>query len=152
FKILNSEFGIQNSKLKGKVEVVAPLLEEKEEITGLAYEHSPLSFTRVPAFDLLSPKGIIAALFKIPVMCFRMLKVMNRADHLHLRCPGNIGLLACILQVFFPGKRKTAKYAGNWDPEAKQPWTYKLQRWILSNTFLTRNMTVLVYGGWPGQT
>src|SRR5690606_28897798 len=56
------------------------------------------------------------------------------------------------VQMFFPGKSKTAKYAGNWDPKAKQPWSYKLQQWILSNTFLTRNMNVLVYGQWPNQT
>ena len=54
-----------------------------------------------------------------------------------------------MVQIFFPKKNKTAKYAGNWDPHSKQPWSYKLQRWILQNTFLTRNMTVLVYGEWP---
>ena len=51
-----------------------------------------------------------------------------------------------------PNKPKTAKYAGNWDPKAKQPWSYRLQRWIKSNTFLTRNMQVLVYGEWEGSS
>jgi glycosyltransferase involved in cell wall biosynthesis len=60
--------------------------------------------------------------------------------------------LALIVQILFPKKIKTAKYAGNWDPKAKQPLTYKLQRWILSNTFLTKNMQVLVYGDWENQT
>jgi glycosyltransferase involved in cell wall biosynthesis len=55
-----------------------------------------------------------------------------------------------MVQILFPNKPKTAKYAGNWDPKSKQPWTYKLQRWILSNTFLTRKMQVLVYGEWEG--
>jgi len=73
---------------------------------------------------------------------------MKRADHIHLRCPGNIGLLGCFVQIFFPSKPKTAKYAGNWDPKASQPFTYKLQKWILENTLLTRNMQVLVYGEW----
>ena len=77
---------------------------------------------------------------------------MQSTDHIHIRCPGNIGLLACLVQIFFPKKNKTAKYAGNWYPQAKQPWTYKLQKWILSNTFLTRNMHVLVYGGWEGMS
>ena len=74
------------------------------------------------------------------------------ADHIHLRCPGNIGLLGCLVQIFFPKKPKTAKYAGNWDPKSKQPLSYKLQKWILSNTFLTRNCKVLVYGKWQNQT
>ncbi|WP_457910689.1 glycosyltransferase family 4 protein [Salegentibacter sp. HM20] len=71
---------------------------------------------------------------------------------MHLRCPGNVGLLAVIAQVFFPKKKKTVKYAGNWDPKASQPWSYRLQKWILSNTFLSRNIKVLVYGEWPGQS
>jgi glycosyltransferase involved in cell wall biosynthesis len=74
------------------------------------------------------------------------------ADHIHFRCPGNIGLLGCVVQIFFPSKIKTAKYAGNWDPKASQPLSYRLQKWILSHTFLTRNMQVLVYGEWEGST
>lgn len=119
---------------------------------GIAYEHSHLSFTEVPSFDLLSLSSSIKSTVKIPFIFFKIMGAMKRADHLHLRCPGNVGLLACICQIFFPKKTKTAKYAGNWDPQAKQPWTYKLQKWILSNSFLTRNMKVLVYGEWAGQT
>lgn len=79
-------------------------------------------------------------------------KAMQQADHIHLRCPGNMGLLGALVQILFPNKQKTAKYAGNWDPKAKQPLSYKLQKWILSNTFLTKNMQVLVYGTWKNQT
>lgn len=81
-----------------------------------------------------------------------LFKAMKTASHIHLRCPGNVGLLGCFIQVLFPNKTKTAKYAGNWDPKAKQPWTYKLQKYILNNTFLTRNMQVLVYGEWDNQS
>jgi glycosyltransferase involved in cell wall biosynthesis len=77
---------------------------------------------------------------------------MYRADHIHLRCPGNISLIACIAQIFFPFKKKSTKYAGNWDPNSCQPWSYRLQQAILRNTFLTRNMQVLVYGEWPNET
>ncbi len=57
-----------------------------------------------------------------------------------------------MVQILFPNKSKTAKYAGNWDPKSKQPFTYRLQKWILSSTFLTRNMQVLVYGEWEGSS
>ena len=63
-----------------------------------------------------------------------------------------MGLLASIIQILFPKKIKTAKYAGNWDSESKQPLSYKLQKWILSNTFLTRNMQVFIYGQWEGSS
>jgi glycosyltransferase involved in cell wall biosynthesis len=52
------------------------------------------------------------------------------------------------VQIIFPKKIKTAKYAGNWDPRSKQPLSYNLQKYILNNTFLTKNMQTLVYGKW----
>lgn len=119
---------------------------------GIGYNHSKLTFTEVPAFHFLNFSSAIKAIIKFPYIFFRMMGAMRRADHLHLRCPGNVGLLACIAQLFFPSKSKTAKYAGNWDPQAKQPLSYKFQKWLLSNTFLTRNMRVLVYGEWSGQS
>ena len=100
-------------------------------------------------------KGLKNALLAIPIILnstriiYNSIKVSN---HIHIRCPGNVGLLACIVQIFFPKKIKTAKYAGNWDPKAKNPLSYKLQKWILSNTFLTKNMQVLIYGEWENQT
>lgn len=116
------------------------------------YTTASPDFKRIPSFDLLFLKNSLKAIFSIPIIALKIFQEMSRADHLHLRCPGNVGLIACCCQVFFPKKPKTSKYAGNWDPEADQPWTYKLQKWILKNPFLTRNMTVLVYGDWPGQT
>jgi glycosyltransferase involved in cell wall biosynthesis len=84
--------------------------------------------------------------------CILLYKSIKKADTIHLRCPGNIGLLACFIQMLFPKKIKSAKYAGNWDSKAKQPLSYKLQKWILSSTFLTKNMNVLVYGEWKNQS
>jgi hypothetical protein len=36
---------------------------------------------------------------------------MLHADHIHLRCPGNVGLLGCFIQISFPLKPKRPKYA-----------------------------------------
>jgi glycosyltransferase involved in cell wall biosynthesis len=116
------------------------------------YQHQNIKLIPIEGFDVLSFKGIFSAVLKMPKISWRIFKAMQNADHIHLRCPGNIGLLGCILQVFFLNTPKTAKYAGNWDPKSKQPWTYQLQQWILSNTFLTRNMQVLVYGDWEGSS
>ena len=135
-----------------EVEVIAPKKRRKQISTEESYQHENLSFIEIPAFNLLTLKGAFLALLKIPLISFRIFRAMKRAEHIHLRCPGNIGLIGCVLQIFFPRKYKTAKYAGNWDPTAEQPWSYRLQKWILRNTFLTRNMQVLVYGEWPNQT
>lgn len=103
-------------------------------------------------FDVQSTSKVFKSIFAVIFNLLRIARAMKTADHIHLRCPGNIGLLGCIAQIFFPSIPKTAKYAGNWDPKAQQPLSYRLQKWILSNTFLTRNMQVLVYGEWEGST
>lgn len=94
----------------------------------------------------------VLSIIRIPINIYKVFIEMYLADHIHLRCPGTIGLLGCFTQVFFPNKIKTTKYAGNWNPKAKQPLSYRIQKWVLSNTFLTKNMTVLVYGQWKNQS
>ncbi len=103
-------------------------------------------------FNLNNLVSIIKTFFYAFFNVLIIFRAMHQADHIHLRCPGNIGLLGCVVQILFPNKPKTAKYAGNWNPKAKQPWSYRLQKWLLSNTFLTRNMQVLVYGEWENQS
>lgn len=139
-------------KYVDEVIIVAPL--RKREITpiDISYQHHRINFKTVPDFSLISLRNIIKSIFKLPVIFYKIFWVMKAADHIHLRCPGNMGLIGCFVQILFPNIIKTAKYAGNWDPKSKQPWSYRLQKWILSNTFLTRNMQVLVYGDWENQT
>lgn len=139
-------------KYADEVTVVAPLENVAEDAIHLSYNHDNLHLNPIEAFSFTSLKNALASLVKLPGIVWVIYKAMKKADHIHLRCPGNMGLLGAIIQVFFPNKIKTAKYAGNWDPSSKQPLTYKLQRWILSNTFLTKNMQVLVYGDWKGST
>lgn len=105
---------------------------------------------RAREFNIKSVKNLIFAVRYSFLNFYNIYRAMRWAEHIHLRCPGNVGLMGCLVQILFPGKPKTAKYAGNWDPKSKQPWSYNLQKWILNNTFLTHNMTVLVYGSWSG--
>lgn len=116
------------------------------------YKHDRMQFVSVPNFNILTFWQALRAVFVLPIIFFKCCYVMSRADHIHLRCPGNISLIACVAQIFFPWKQKSTKYAGNWDPNSKQPWSYRLQQAILRNTTLTRNMQVLVYGEWPNET
>lgn len=132
--------------------VVAPIENKAVTAIDLAYKQHIIDFRKVPNFSFTSLGNCIAAVFKIPIILWQIFKAMHQADHIHLRCPGNMGLLACVVQIFFPNKSKTAKYAGNWDTNSRQPWSYRLQKWILSNTFLTKNMQVLVYGDWENQS
>jgi len=135
-----------------EVIVVAPLVDKELNPIHEKYNHLGVSFHQVKEFDITSIANIFKTITRLPKIITQVYKAMSQADHIHLRCPGNMGLIGAMVQILFPKKPKTAKYAGNWDPKAKQPFTYKLQRWILSNTFLTKNMQVLVYGDWENQT
>ncbi|KUJ63766.1 glycosyl transferase [Flavobacteriaceae bacterium CRH] len=118
----------------------------------IPYKHNAIDFRKIPDINFTNFKNNIISIFKSPIIFWKIFKAMKNADHIHLRCPGNIGLLGCLVQILFPNKNKTAKYAGNWDPNSKQPFSYRLQKRILNNTFLTRNMQVLVYGSWENQS
>ena len=139
-------------KYVDEVEIIAPLRGGKPDKIDLSYKHDKLTFTQVPAFNLIGIKNKLKTILVTPWIFTKILIAMQRADHIHLRCPGNMGLLGSIAQIFFPSKVKTAKYAGNWDPNSLQPKTYIWQKKILANPILSKNMKVLVYGDWEGQS
>ena len=135
-----------------EVIIVAPIDSTKKSSIQEFYQHEKITFISISNFDISSFKNTLHSLIVVPRIVWKIYQTMKNADHIHLRCPGNIGLLGCLVQILFPAKPKTAKYAGNWDLNTKQPLSYRLQKWILSNTFLTKNMQVLVYGEWENST
>jgi len=140
-------------KYVGKVIIVAPTdIFIRPEPNDLPYEIQNIQFLKIPQFDITGIKPALRTFFYLPLIILRINRGIKKADHIHIRCPGNVGLIGCFVQIFYPRKRKTAKYAGNWNWNSKQPWSYRLQQRILRNTFLTRNMTALVYGEWPDKT
>lgn len=134
------------------VMVIAPLVHEDADPIDLPYKHPNLEFVQVPAFNLTSVSSVFHALGVLPGIFAKVFRGMKWAEHIHLRCPGNMGLVGCVLQTLFPRKKKTAKYAANWDWNSKQSWSYRLQQRLLRNTFLTRNMQAMVYGDWSDKT
>mgnify|MGYP000371165968 CR=1 FL=1 len=139
-------------KFVDEIIIVAPVSADEIISIDAFYNHSNIKVITIPNFDTTSIKNTFRSILVIPKICRSIYKVMKQVNHIHLRCPGNVGILGCIVQVFFPLKSKTAKYAGNWDPKSKQPIAYKLQKWILSNTLLSKKIKVLVYGEWLKQT
>ncbi len=114
-----------------------------------SFQRKDISVISIPEVAFNSIGNSLLSLVNMPLIFMKLLQEMAKADHIHLRCPATITLIGCVAQIFFPKKTKTAKYAGNWDPKAKQPLSYRSQKWILGNTFFTKNMQVLVYGEWP---
>lgn len=136
------------AKYVDEIIILAPISNDEINNIEIAYQHDNIKIVEIPNFDITSIKNLLKSLFVIPKVCKQIYKVMKQSNHIHLRCPGNVGLLGCFVQIFFPTKPKTTKYAGNWDPKSKQPFSYRLQKSILSNTLLTKNIKVLVYGDW----
>jgi len=136
-------------KYADECSIVAPINNAAfTEIDQPYSDSKKISFQEIPAINFLSLRSALLAVVQVPYMLIKIGLAMSKADHIHLRCPGNIGLLGSVMQLLFPFKKKTAKYAGNWDPNAQQPWSYRLQKKILQSRF-TQNMKVLVYGEWP---
>jgi glycosyltransferase involved in cell wall biosynthesis len=131
--------------------VVAPLKNDEINPIDLKYNNQVV-FWEVPSIRFTSLKQVIISSVKLPFIFYRIIAAMKCSSNIHLRCPGNIGLLGAAAQVCFPKKKKIAKYAGNWDPNSKQPFSYRLQKYLLSNSLLSKDMTVLVYGNWPNQS
>ncbi|MDY2587159.1 glycosyltransferase family 4 protein [Winogradskyella aquimaris] len=107
---------------------------------------------RIPFIAFNSFSRIIKGIVLLPFVIFQIFRAMFWANHIHFRSPGNITLIGAVVQIFFPFKKKSVKYAGNWDPNSKQPLSYRVQKAIFRNTILSKNINVLVYGEWPNET
>ncbi len=132
------------------VVIVSPTSYDQELLLS-SFKKQP-KVVSIPSLNFTTFYNMVKSVFLVPKIAIKLAVQMKKADHIHLRCPGNIGLIGCFVQILFPKKMKTAKYAGNWNPEAKQPRSYQLQKKLLSNTMLTKNIQVLVYGDWKNQT
>lgn len=135
-----------------EVLVVAPAATTAKTDINSSYSRKDVRLKKIKGISLVSFRESIKTIFKLPLITYTIYAEMRLADHIHLRCPGNIGLIGALVQILFPKTPKTVKYAGNWDPQSKQPWSYRLQKKIVSNTSLSKNLKTLVYGQWEEQS
>jgi glycosyltransferase involved in cell wall biosynthesis len=82
------------------------------------------------------------------VLVTGLCREMWKADAIHVRCPGNLGLLGAVLAPLF-SRRLIAKYAGQWNGFPGEEWTVRLQRAILRSAWWKGPVTV--YGKQPGE-
>lgn len=83
----------------------------------------------------------------LPEIIGRLIQAIRATDAVHVRCPGNLGLLGVVLAPLFRRPR-IAKYAGQWNGYPNEPWTVWLQRRLLRSWW---QAPVTVYGDWPDQ-
>ena len=88
-------------------------------------------------------------LLAVPSLLLGLGRAMASADAIHVRCPGNLGLLGVILAPLF-SQYIVAKYTSAWAGYPTEPWTWRLQRALL-RSFWWRG-PVTVYGGTSNQS
>src|SRR5205823_1367344 len=91
----------------------------------------------------------LAQLAALPLLMFGLARAMRKADAIHVRCPGNLGLLGAVMAPLF-SRYLVAKYAGQWSGYPGEARTVRLQRTILRSRWWRGPVTV--YGEWPGQS
>ncbi|MFN7926773.1 MAG: glycosyltransferase [Blastocatellia bacterium] len=90
----------------------------------------------------------IGQVLLLPAHALRLSKALWQADAVHVRCPGNLGLMGAVLAPLF-SSRLIAKYAGQWNGYANEPRTVRWQRAVLGSRWWRGPVTV--YGEWPQQ-
>ena len=131
-----------------EVIIAAPVRREKP--TGFAIPINRRNVSLSPQIETggntISAK--LLQLFSLPMHIFKLCRAMKGADAIHVRCPGNLGLLGVILAPLF-SKKLIAKYAGQWPDYDGEPSSYRWQKKILRSRWW--NSPVTVYGEWPGE-
>jgi glycosyltransferase involved in cell wall biosynthesis len=84
----------------------------------------------------------------LPALVYGLCRAMRRVDAIHVRCPGNLGLLGVALAPLFT-RRVVAKYAGQWTGYPGEPAAWRWQRALLKSRWWPGPVTV--YGDWPNQ-
>jgi glycosyltransferase involved in cell wall biosynthesis len=77
----------------------------------------------------------------LPAQVWRLIRLLRSCDAVHVRCPGNLGLLGVLLAPLFATKM-IAKYAGQWGAYEGEPWSYRLQRRLLASRWWRGPVTV----------
>jgi glycosyltransferase involved in cell wall biosynthesis len=132
------------------VTIIAPVVNSNHiDPIDVPFNCKHVGHIKLFSFSMVGPIALLHTLFVVPLNAIIIYLSMFLSGHLHVRSPGNIGLLASMIQVLFPWKRKSFKYAGNWVENIGQPVSYRIQKWIMANCFMTRNSTALVYGKRP---
>ncbi len=84
----------------------------------------------------------------LPKLVVGLSRAMSQADAIHVRCPGNLGLIGVALGPLF-SRPLVAKYAGQWNGFPDEPLAGRLERYILGSRWWRAPVTV--YGTWPDQ-
>jgi glycosyltransferase involved in cell wall biosynthesis len=141
-----------------EIDIWADLFSEVSIAAPLRHERPPsdcLSFTRpnisvAPQWETGGDHWTakVHQILCLPGLVAGLARSMSRADAIHVRCPGNLGLLGAFLAPLF-SRYMIAKYAGQWNGFSGERPLLRLQRAVLASRWWRGPVTV--YGDWPNQ-
>lgn len=134
--------------LFAEVNIAAPLQLASPDGDALAFSRDNLTVHPIPESGGETIVAKLRQLILLPWIVVRLSQAMWKADAIHIRCPGNLGLLGVILGPIFSNKL-VAKYAGQWTGYPGEAKSVRLQRWLLASRWWRGVVTV--YGQWPDQ-
>jgi glycosyltransferase involved in cell wall biosynthesis len=129
---------------------LAPLHRGEAPESALTYEGpfaDRVELRPLPPMGGDGPLAKLGILLRAPELSRRLRREVAAADAWHVRAPANISLLAMAFFPVFPPRPCWVKYAGNWRPEGKEPWSYGWQRRWLARP--RPGVAVTVNGRWP---
>ncbi len=138
----------QTSALFSGITHIAELFDGPAPEVSRAYE-TPIETVLLPARGGTTLGAKLGVLLRVPRFLWVFLRELARADAVHLRCPGSLGLIAMLVLPFTRGRPRWIKFAGNWRPETPDARSYRFQRWFLEKPWA--RAVVTVNGDWPGQ-
>ena len=131
-----------------QVVIAAPLADGPPPGDGLAFSSQNMQMHPIPKSGGDTALAKLKQLVLLPWIVTRLCFAMWKADAIHVRCPGNLGLLGVVLGPIFSSKL-VAKYAGQWSEFPGEARSVRLQRRLLGSRWWRGIVTV--YGDWPNQ-
>jgi len=135
--------------LFAEVRIASPVRDEEPPGDCLPFQRSNISVA--PQMETGGDRLIakLQQMALLPVHLCKLGSAMRTAQAIHVRCPGNLGLLGLMLAPIF-SRNLVAKYAGQWNGYQHEPLSVRMQR-ALMRSFWWRRGIVTVYGQWPDQ-
>jgi len=119
-------------------------------VSFLPYKTENIRFVPLEPTGGTSLRNKLRIVEHIPGYAKTILRELPNADMVHVRAPANIPMIAIVLFTIVREPRlRWVKYAGNWQPARREPWSYAFQRWWLRKGF--HRGFVTVNGEWPDQ-
>lgn len=136
------------AKLFTEVTIASPLKVGQPANDALPFQSNNIRISPIAEISAPDNHSLLKKTRNAMLAARQLMAVIKKADCVHVRCPGNLGLLG-VLSVPLFGKRRIAKYAGQWPDYPGEGFSYRLQKWLLRSKWW--NAPVTVYGNWPNQ-